>query len=82
MKATELNGTHLGRTMTVKIGRASVTDVLTGVRHSADLISMGLPLMSANGREETAVGRKHITLELQAAGDVRADIDSEVTIHE
>ena len=34
MKASELNGTHLGKAMTVTIGEASVTDTLVGVEHT------------------------------------------------
>lgn len=81
MKASELNSNHLGSTVTAKIGWATINDVLTGIRCSSDIISLGLPLMSANGREETAIGRRRLTLEFQVSGDVVADLDSEVTIH-
>jgi len=81
MKAQELNGTHIGELLTLTVGEASVTDRLIGVRTSADVIDVGLPMFQASGRREVAIGRKHLTLQFQVAGDVGADPESEVTLH-
>ena len=70
MKAQELNGTHLGKTVTAKIGHATITDVLTGVDHKADLISDGI--FSAE-YSSWSIGRPRITLEFKRAGTVTAD---------
>lgn len=82
MKAQELNSTHIGELLTLTVGQASVTDRLTGLRSNAELISLGVPLFQRSARQEVAIGRRHLTLEFQVAGDVAADPDSEVTIHE
>lgn len=81
MKAQELNSTHIGELLTLKVGQASVTDRLTGIQTSADLIDVGLPMFQSSGRREVAIGRKHLTLQFQIEGDVAADPGSEVTIH-
>jgi hypothetical protein len=80
MKAQELNSTHIGLDVVVRIGQATIADTLTGIRSSADIISDGVPLGSVNGRPDAYLGRRHLTLEFKVAGDVAADLDSVVTI--
>jgi hypothetical protein len=78
MKATELNGEHLGRTLTANIGRASVTDVLIGIDSSADVIQMGF--LSAT--PDYVIGRRTITLSFANVGEVKANEATEITIHD
>jgi hypothetical protein len=77
MKAQELNGTHLGATLTANIDHASITDVLTGVSHEADLI-MEFPL--TGNRPTYSLGRQTVRLKFLTAGEVKADERAEVTI--
>jgi hypothetical protein len=81
MKAQELNGTHLGKRLTVNIGHASITDVLSGVSVTADLIQDG-PIFGTNSnRPQYVLGRTHVTLAFLTTGTTQSDPDTEVTIH-
>ena len=78
MKATELTGDHIGKTITATIGRASVTDVLVGIASSADLIQMGF----FAAEPEYAIGRRTIILQFASVGEVKARESTEITIHD
>jgi hypothetical protein len=78
MKATELNGEHLGRTNTAPGGRATVTDGLVGIYSTADLIHVGF----FSTEPEYAVGRRTITLKFAVVGEVPASESTEITIHD
>lgn len=77
MKASELNGTHLGERMTVTIGEASVTDTLVGVEHRRESV---LDLQISEESSFT-LGAKHTELTFRAAGTVRTKGDAQVEIH-
>ena len=81
MKASELNGTHLGQHVTIKVGTASITDTIRGYSASADLIADGPFFARVSTRPTYVLGRQTLTIEFLTAGTIQVDPDTAVTIH-
>ena len=81
VKAQELNGTHLGQHVTIKVGSASITDTIRGYSATADLIHDGPFLAQLSTRPTYALGRQTLTIDFLTAGTIQVDPGTEVTIH-
>jgi len=77
MKATELNGTHIGQPVSIKLGEASLTDVLAEISHSADLID---DRHIAGAAENWVQGRRHTHLRFMRLGSVSVEPDAIVVL--
>lgn len=77
MKAQELNGTHIGSAISIKLDEAALKDVLAEVSHSADLIDD----RKFDGKENWLQGRRHTHLRFMRLGSITIDPDSVVVLH-
>ncbi|GAA5229247.1 hypothetical protein [Arthrobacter cryoconiti] len=77
MKATELNGNHIGKTITVKTKNTEATGVLQGFAHDTDTIND-----SSFGRESWALGKTSTTITLLPDQRIIAEMADEVEVHE
>lgn len=76
MKAQDLNGTHLGQPISIRLDEASLTDVLTEISHEADLIDD----RKFDGRANWVLGRSHTRLQFMRLGSVRVSPDAIVIL--
>lgn len=72
MKASELNGTHLGQPISISLAEASLTDILAEISHSADLIDD----RKFDGKENWVQGRRHTHLRFMRLGSITVDPDA------
>lgn len=77
MKASELNGTHLGETIGVEVGGAWCRDILSGVNHEADIIT-SQQFLDENPTYD--LGRRGTYLNFVRFGSVRVAGGTEVEI--
>jgi hypothetical protein len=77
MKAQELNGTHIGQAISINLGEASLTDVLSEINHSADLVDD----RKFDGEENWVQGRPHTHLRFMRLGSITVDPESVVVFN-
>lgn len=77
MKAADLNGTHLGRTITVTTPEGEVTGMLAGVEHAADLIDDS-NIMDVTPRY--ALGQPRVVITIAGWGGRTFSPRAEVTV--
>jgi hypothetical protein len=77
MKAADLNGTHIGQAISIKLDEASLTDVLAEITHQASLIDD----RKMDGAENWVQGRRHTHLRFMRLGSMSIDPESVVVFH-
>lgn len=78
MKASELNGTHLGRRITVTENRNSATGKLRDIEHKSDIIND----TTFSGESFESLGATWVVLHLFGNHTMTVNPGAEVTIHE
>jgi hypothetical protein len=77
MKAGELNSTHIGKRIHVVTATLTLTDILTAVRHEADLYEERTFFESETS---FAIGRRTTELTFMKAHEVGFDPECEVQV--
>lgn len=77
MKASELNGTHLGHAIQIRMDTATVTDVVTGISHEADLIQEPQLHTSEN---MYSLGRRSVRIQFQRMGSINVAPGADVQL--
>lgn len=77
LKAADLNRNHLGMTVSVTRGETRITDTLSGISHSADLVEERLLM---NEVPTYWLGRIETVLTFANAGSIQLAGDADVTV--
>lgn len=78
MKAIELNGNHIGKTITMKKGADTITAVMRGVEHIAETLIDG---RLYDAVPDVVTGRRETTITFLNFGVVQVDPDTEVVVN-
>ncbi len=79
MKAVELNGLDLGKTLAVAGQQIAAAGVLAGVHHEADLVS---ERQVGDVQETYSIGRTHVALTFSNGSVVRVEPGAEVEMQD